>query len=326
MCTLLPVELLQDVFRAAAAQQIDTNPRGAAALQLISRETRELVRPVLFLVLIIRVPPSDSSKTPSLEFFHHLLLNPFSAPRAYVQHIVIIAPSNASVEEPEDLAHIVPWKLDSVAFEVKHLPLLACMESLRLTPGRVFIHPPTPIRIPFFVNAHWYQYLLPPIDLELHVTWPDRQSERHRGYTQDFLGHTVKAIRTFAHKTLGSFAHQFARRSLIIELGFLADSEVPYVKHFLEDLSLGPPLTAVLVIPCPASATNGTFMSTTQRSLLTDLKAHLDETVISTRLTIALNDGTIRPQTGDEYARAVRGGWKGPINSGTISLDDALAF
>ena len=56
MSTPLPIELLEDVFRTATVQQLDTSPRDAADLQLVSRETREWVLPVLFSVLVIRIP------------------------------------------------------------------------------------------------------------------------------------------------------------------------------------------------------------------------------------------------------------------------------
>ena len=92
MTTRLPVELLEAVFREAAAQQLDTSPWNAAALQLVSRETRDWVRPVLFYVLFVRFPPPGSHNSSSLEFFYHLLANPTAAPRIHVQHVVIVAP------------------------------------------------------------------------------------------------------------------------------------------------------------------------------------------------------------------------------------------
>jgi len=317
MSTPLPIELLEDVFRTATVQQLDTSPRDAADLQLVSRETREWVLPVLFSVLVIRIPSLDSPKTPSMGFFHHLLINPSATPRAHVQHMVIIASPGARIEESEEAAHFVQWKLDSIACDVHDFRLLECIESSHLAPGRVFMYPPTKLGIPFFVSAHWNQFMLPPFDLELHTGWPEQPSEED-------LRIIVMAVGDFADQTI-SRSVQLPQRSIVIDLGSLNGSEISYVKGFLEQLFRGPPLPVVLVIPCTMSTTD-TAMSSTHRSLCATLESELDGAVTAGRLSIALNDGSIRPRTGQEHARALRGGWKGPTSSGTISLSEALAF
>jgi len=317
MSTPLPIELLEDIFRKATAQQLDTSPRDAAALQLVSRETREWVLPVLFSVLVFHLPPFNSPKTPSLEFFHHLLVNSSAVPRAYVQHIVIIPSLGARVGQYEESARFVPWKLDSVACDVHDYKLLECIAFSHLAPGRVFMYPPMKLGIPFLASAHWNSFILPPLDLELHTGWPEQLSEED-------LRSIVMAVKVFADKTIGR-SLQLPQRSIVIDLGSLNDSGIPYVKGFLEQLFRGPPLPIVLVIPYRAS-TIDTAMSSTHRSLCATLKSELDETLTTGRLSIALSDGTIRPRTGKEHAQAVRGGWKGPTSSGTISLNEALAY
>ena len=206
---------------------------------------------------------------------------------------------------------------------------------LSLTPDRVFLYPAVQDRLIFLVSAHWHQSQSLPSDLkELHVGWPEQSkasasTEEYMIFSEQRLrdlGHLPRVIGILANPSYSLSSRPPVQRSIVIELGSLVESDITYMKQFLEQLSHGPALRLVLVIPYPASPTDIVVMSPIHQTLCTALKAHLDETGISIRLNIALSDGVISPRNGEEYVRAVRGGWKGPMGCGTISLDEALAL
>ena len=214
METRLPVELLEDVFREAAAQQLDTSPRNAAALQLISRETRDWVLPILFSVLVVHFPPFYSPQTPSLKFFCHLIDNPSAAPRAHVRHLMIITSIVARLNEFWEPANLVPWKLDSIVYENQALQLIECIWMLQLIPECMFLHPSTEFRLHGLIFALWSPSPVLPITFKgLHAGWPklseasapsDQPSavaQQHRGISRIFLeqSRTLRAIPTFLH-------------------------------------------------------------------------------------------------------------------------------
>jgi len=330
MTTRLPVELLENILIEAATQQLDTNPRGAAELQLVSREVCEWLRPTLFFVLVVRYSPWPARNTPSVGFFHHLLMYPPATARAHVRHLVIITSPNHTARVTFPLL-LRPWSLDSVAFEGEsNWP--AKLNTLRLRPRRVFLHPSTPDGLCDFLSAHWKSWSSSweahdGLD-EFHVGWPAQNAmiapTELRGSSaehsrQELMGNVEDLVPHSLIKPL-------TQRTIIIELGFLADSDIAHVLQLLHLLFIGPALRVVLVLICQMTATNTPVLSRTHKSLCVALKFHFDGWIISTRLAFVLNNCTVRPQTGEEYARAARGGREGSIKFGTISLDDALAL
>ena len=111
----LPIELVVEILQLAAAVQLGSDPQSAADLQLVSRETRSSLYPVLFYTLCIHWPTEYDDITKSIIFLQRLLANPSTPARAYVQHIVFIMPLRPDLRAilwPECTA---AWRLDSVA-------------------------------------------------------------------------------------------------------------------------------------------------------------------------------------------------------------------
>ena len=255
---------------------------------------------------------------------------PPAAARAHVRHLVIITSLNhtASVTFPLLLR---PWTLDSVAFEGEsNWP--SKMNMLRLRPRRVFLHPSTLHGLSLFLSVHWKSRSLSEevhdgLE-EFHVGWP---AQNDMLALTELRGLSAEHSRQELVENVGdldpcSLFQPLIQRTIVIELWLLADSDIAHVLRLLHLLFIGLALRVVLVLICQMTATNTPVLSRNHQSLCAALKFDFDGWIISTRLAFVLNNCTVRPQTGEEYARAARGGREGSIKSGTISLDDALAL
>jgi len=329
--TRLPIELLQVIFRHAVTSQLDTNPRCAAELQLVSRETQSWLLPSLFRVLVVYWPYFGTYTTPSLTFFFRLLANPCAPPRAFVRHVIILhGPSSAEDIKASHSTDRESWAVDTVAVEGR-----ACikrLQLLRLAPRRVII-PGTLYGLRDFVNAHWDSPRESTVGIdEVRMVWPIQTrgplGQEHPDEESLQMTHQQQLrMIEYSQRHSRQWPSEFhVRRSFLLHVRPCKDQDIQRTVEVVQKLFRGPGLDIVLALQDPRSLRNAEGLAWTQRSLCVALNSALDDgTNVSSRLRVQLENSAIRPVTCKEYIGALREEWEAEFISERISLEAALS-
>jgi len=325
--TRLPVELLQKIFVQAVQIQLDSNPQEAANLQLVSHATREYLLPTIFYVLIVHWPAYEVPRDPptrSLQFLLYLLANPNSPPRAHVRHIVILPPAIGQLDtyRQETQSEFVEWAIDSVTLAPDQR--MQWVSELCLVPQRVFM--PQPgfgfAECMTLAYAGWRNDPTLRALKELRIACPIiRRSLAGNSGTMpevDLVGRID--VRTMAHYCFNIPSGQLATTESLklrihLDVGTTAqiESAVMLVKATLQL----PALQVVLVVR-DFRGINGEAARAQRALCIAFVQA--PDLILSPRLGIQLAHRCSRPETGQEYATALRDGLAGELFGEGVSL------
>jgi len=110
----LPLELVGQILEVAVRSHRDIDMRWAAALQLVSRATRQQLLAPLFYVFVVDWPVFGEPRSASYTMLLNLVQNPATAARAHVRHIVLVASTKNHPLCPLILRPPVDWQVDSI--------------------------------------------------------------------------------------------------------------------------------------------------------------------------------------------------------------------
>jgi len=140
--TPLPIEVVGEILERAARATINTEPKFAAALQLVSRIASTWLLPILYEVFVVNWPQDGQQDTPSLAYLLRYFTDEHaSRTRPHIRHIVFVLSTEQEDVQPLELSPFDvtrEWKLESVAGD--EFDFLKIMVQLQLRPRRIFLH------------------------------------------------------------------------------------------------------------------------------------------------------------------------------------------
>jgi len=326
----LPVELLQKIFVQAVQIQLDSNPHDAANLQLVSYATREYLLPTIFYVLVVHWPAYENPRGPptrSLQFLLYLLADPNSPPRAHVRHIVILPPAigQSDTHRHGTQSDFVEWAIDSVTLAPDQP--MQWLSELRLVPQRVFMPQPG---FGFseclnLVSAGWRSNPALRAVKELRIACPIiRRPESLAADIRvpipavDAVGRIdVPTLALYHFAPLPRLLETTERLKLRIHLDVQSTVQIKSAVILVE-AALRLLARQVVLVVRDFRGINDEAASA-QRALCMAL-AESPNLILSPRLAVQLAHRRAIPETGQEYAAALREGLTGDLFGEGVSL------